>query len=110
MGKIEAYPTDTPSHRVSLSLETANGAYAPVYHVFREYIKNLTFEAQGGATVRICHLNPKYNALPSLKIDSQGCANVGYADLIHVIGSIRVHGDLSIENHPAESYTIEYTV
>lgn len=110
MGKVEAYPSDSPSHRVALSLETANGEYAPVYHVFREYIKNLTFEAQSNNSVKICNLNPAHNAFSSLRIDGNNCASVPYSDLINVIGSIRVEGDLSIDGHPSEPYTIEYTV
>lgn len=110
MGKIEAYPSNSPNNRIALSLETANGEYAPVYHVFREYIKNLTFQSQGSNSVKICHLNPSYNAFSSLRIDRDNCASVSYADLINVIGSIRVSGNLSIDGHQSEPYTIEYTI
>ena len=114
MGKVEAYPTATPTDRIALSLDNAHNEYAPVYSVFREYIKNLTFEAQGGNNVRVCNLNPDWNTLTKLKIDKNGCATTTYSDegnnLLLVIGGIEVRGALTLADHPETQYTIEYTV
>ncbi len=95
MGKVEAYQVDSPTQRVVLNLEKANGEYAPVYHVMREYIKNLTYEKSGNQ-VKVCNINPSYNVNASLKPDASGCRTMNYTDLMNLIGSIVVTGNLSI--------------
>ena len=109
MGKIEAFAVDSPSQRVVLSLESANGEYAPVYHVLRQYVQNLTYEPTG-SQVRVCHLNPQYTFNESLRPDASGCRTVNYTELMALIGSIRVTGDLAIGGDPSEPYSLEYTV
>jgi hypothetical protein len=69
MGKVEAFPADASTERVILSLETANGGYAPLYSIFREYIKNITYEKIGDK-VRVCNLNPDYVLDSSPRPDS----------------------------------------
>ena len=109
MGKIEAYPSDTPKNKVVLDLSVANGEYAPLYNIFKEYIKNLSY-TQKGTGVEVCNVNKDFVGDPQFKVNSSGCVDVSYSQLLNFIGSIHVRGSLSIDGAPEEEYTIEYTI
>lgn len=110
MGKIEAYPSDNNKDRIILKLDIANGEYAPLYKIFKEYIKWLSFKPKGNNSVEICGLKKEFTNNIAYEPNSNGCKTVNYDDLLNVLGNITVKWNLAINGNPAENYTIEYTV
>lgn len=60
MGKIEAYPSDSPTDKVTLDIKTANENYGAVYSEFKKYIQNLTFVAKGNNSVEVCGMKAEF--------------------------------------------------
>lgn len=111
MGKIEAYPSDTPTDRVLLNdLEIANIKYGTLYTEFKNYIQNLTFTQKGNNSVEVCGMKKEYVANSAYTPNSRGCKEVTYEDVLNLLGNITVKGQLAIDDHAPEEYTIEYSV
>lgn len=110
MWKIEAYPSNSPKNRVLLSLDVANWEYASLYSEFKNYIKNINFERKWNNWVKICGLKKEYSWNPNYTPNNNGCLEVGFSEILDVIGWIEVVWNLSINWQQSEQYTIEYTI
>lgn len=110
MWKIEAYPTNSPKNRITLSLEVANWEYATLYNEFKNYIKNITYEKKWNNSVKICWLKKEYSWDPSFTPNSNWCIEVWFSEILNILGWIQVIWNLSINWQPPEQYTIEYTI
>lgn len=110
MGKIEVFPTEQSSDRITLSPDLANGKYAPLYKKFKEYLGGLTFKNKNNNNAEICGLKAEYNISPKVTINSKGCTEINYADILDVLGGIQVTGNLNIDDEKNEKYALEYTV
>lgn len=108
MGKVEAYPKASQKNRIILTDEANTNEYAPLYRDFKDYIRQISF-APKGDNIMICNLKKEYNAHKKLIPNNKGCIEVDFSDLLNVLGSIQVTGNLTIDGN-TEPYIIEYTV
>lgn len=109
MGKIEVYPTGNVKDRVVLDLEDANWKYTSLYSPFKQYLKNLTF-TKDGSNVKVCNLKKEYVWDKQFVVWGDGCTMTNFDNLLNLIGSIQIHGQINSEANGNEDNTLEYTV
>lgn len=108
MGKLEVFPSDDTSSRISIMTADDRKTYAPLYNAYKSYLSGMTMERETGG-LKVCGIEKSYIKDRKFSPDSRGCLEIGFGQVSEFFGNINITKDI-IATEWSGSYTIEYTI